>query len=563
MTDLTRRSALGLFGGVAGLAGCATPGEDNRPAVYAGEVAFDHGVASGDPLSDRVIIWTRITPKTGQGPVEVSYSVTKADDDEAEISGSFVTTAERDYTVKVDVGGLQDGQDYTYRFGVSTAAGEVLSPVGRTRTAAASGARPLKAAVVSCSNYPFGYFNVYEALANEDDLDLVLHLGDYIYEYGPDRYGGEAGEALGRRHDPPHEILVLDDYRQRHAQYKADPALQKAHARVPWICTWDDHESTNNSYRTGADNHNDGEGDWTERKAQAVQAYLEWMPVRDPVPGQPRAAIWRSFDFGDVATISCLESRLTGRSDEISWGVELADVEPEDFPETARNVLARVNDPARTMLGSEQEAWLGNELSASVERGQSWQVLANQIIMAEVRMPNFAEALTQEQIAGAVVAAGDDGDFVRQVVGFSALGLPQNLDAWDGFPAARERLYRSAAKAGAHLVTLTGDTHTAWANTLKDGASDVRGVEFGCTSVTSPGLGSYLQGVDNLGELFSDVNEQVGWFDPHGHGFILVTFETERVSAEFRKVSTITEPRFETRTEASFVYTKGNGLQRP
>ncbi|MEM9670318.1 MAG: alkaline phosphatase D family protein [Pseudomonadota bacterium] len=561
MTDLTRRGALGLFGGVAGLAGCAATGEGPEPVPFSGNVAFNHGIASGDPLSDRVIIWTRVTPLTGDGPIEVSYIVTEAEDETVEMSGVFTTSAERDYTVKVDVAGLKDGREYTYSFGVVTTTGEVRSAVGRTRTAAASGIRPLKAAVISCSNFPFGYFNVYDALADEGDLDVVIHLGDYIYEYGPDSYGGEAGEALGRRHNPPHEILVLDDYRQRHAQYKADPSLQKAHASAPWICTWDDHESTNNSYRTGAENHNDGEGDWTERKAQAVQAYLEWMPVRDPAAGQPRAAIWRSFDFGDVATISCLETRLIGRSDEISWGAELAGVAPEDFPETARDVLARVNDPSRTMLGPDQEVWLSGELTGSVQRGKTWQVLANQIIMAEVRMPNFAEKLTQEQIAGAVVAAGENGDFVRQVVGFSTLGLPQNLDAWDGFPAARERLYKSAADVGAHLVTLTGDTHTAWANTLKDTASDVRGVEFGCTSVTSPGLGDYLQGVDSLGEMFSDANDQVNWFDPHGNGYTMVSFHTDRIEAVFRKVSTITEADYDVRTEAEFIYTKESGLQ--
>ncbi|MEO0882248.1 MAG: alkaline phosphatase D family protein [Pseudomonadota bacterium] len=562
MTDLTRRGALGLFGGAAGLAGCATPALTDDVAAYAGDVAFEHGVASGDPLSDRVVIWTRVTPLSGDGPITVRYLMVDEGDDAQQFTGEFVTSAARDFTVKVDVDGLSDGRSYRYVFSVDTEAGEVRSSEGRTRTAAASGTTPVRAAVISCSNFPFGYFNVYEEISKLTDLDLVIHLGDYIYEYGNDGYGAEVGEALGRPHDPPHEILSLDDYRRRHAQYKADASLQKAHAAAPWLCTWDDHESTNNSYRTGAQNHNEGEGLWTDRKQRAVQVYLEWMPVRDPAPGVPRAAIWRSFDFGDVATITCLESRLTGRSEEISWGAELADVDPSDIPETAAEVLGRVSDPSRTMLGAEQETWLDERFSASAEAGKPWHVLANQVIMAEVRLPNLAASLTPEQIGGAVAAAGENGSFVELMVGFSALGLPSNLDAWDGFPAARERLYASAAKAGVELITLTGDTHTAWANPLKDKSGNDRGAEFGCTSVTSPGIGQFLPTVDDLGQMYADANDQVYWFDPHGHGFVLVTFRDDRVDAEFRKVSTVAAPDYEAHTEAVFTYTKDVGLQQ-
>jgi len=499
---------------------------------------------------------------TGEGPIEVGYVVRDVETGTVQAEGTVLTSAERDYTVKVDVEGLSDGTDYVYAFTVLTAGGEVVSSTGRTRTAAASGDKPVRAAVVSCSNFPFGFFNVYEEISKQEDLDLVIHLGDYLYEYGADGYGAEVGEALGRQHAPAREIVSLADYRERHAQYKADLSLQKAHAAAPWLCTWDDHESTNNSYRTGAENHNDGEGEWTERKQRAVQAYLEWMPVRDPAPGAPRSAIWRSFDFGDVATITCLESRLTGRSEEISWGAELADVEPADIPETAQDVLLRVNDPSRSLLGADQEAWLSERFEGSAQAGKPWHVLANQVIMAEVRMPNYAQTLTSEQVAGAVAAAGDNGSFVQLMVGFSQLGLPQNLDAWDGFPAARERLYAAAAAAGVDLITLTGDTHTAWANTLKDKSGGSRGVEFGCTSVTSPGLGRFLANVDDLGQQFADANDQVHWFDPHGNGFTLMTFYADRVTADFRKVSTVAEPDYTAATEAAFVYTKDQALQQ-
>jgi len=390
--------------------------------------------------------------------------------------------------------------------------------------------------VVSCSNWQFGFFNAYEALSQEEDLDVILHLGDYLYEYGVDGYGSDVATKLGRVHDPITEMVTLSDYRMRHAQYKTDPALQAAHALAPWICTWDDHESANNSYRTGAQNHNpeNGEGDWSDRKQAAIQAYFEWLPLREPAAGDITSAVWRSFTFGDVATIHALESRLTGRSPDVSWFDALAGVTDQDvMMQRVTETLQTVNDPARTMLGSEQEAWLATELKASAEAGKAWQVLANQVVMAKTTLPNFQETLTPEQLAA------QDNGFVQTMVGFSALGLPFNLDAWDGFPAARERLYSGAASAGANLVTLAGDTHTAWANTLYDVQGGKRGVEFGCTSITSPGTGAYIKGIPDLGEQFAEANTEVHWHDPFNRGYTIVTLTKDTARAEYRTVSNI------------------------
>ncbi|MEL6754517.1 MAG: alkaline phosphatase D family protein, partial [Pseudomonadota bacterium] len=350
------------------------------------------------------------------------------------------------------------------------------------------------------------------------------------------------------RHDPITETVTLDDYRTRHAQYKTDPDLQAAHAAAPWLCTWDDHESTNNSYRTGAQNHNpeDNEGDWTTRKQTAVQAYLEWMPVRDPEPGRAKESIYRKFDFGSVATVFCLESRLTGRSDEISWVDEIGDLEPAEVPLKAMATMVRVQSDERTMLGAQQEDWLAEGLEGSVQSGTQWQVLANQVVMARIVPPNFTETLTPEQIARI------ENPFVQGLVGFSQLGLPFNLDAWDGFPAARARLYDAAKASGARLVTLTGDTHTAWANTLRDIDGEQRGVEFGCTSITSPGLGTYFDGVDDLGAMFEERNPEVDHYDPHGHGFTLVTLTPSGVRADYVKVSTILEADYTAETSARY-----------
>jgi alkaline phosphatase D len=548
MVDVTRRGALGLMGGALGLAGCQVLTESEAQMRYSGRARFDHGVASGDPQSDRVILWTRVNVEE-QGPVvDVAWQVFE---DEALTrlvrSGVVRTSAEQDYTVKTDVDGLTPASEYYYTFNIQTEAEVVVSPVGRTKTLALAGDTPVRAAMVSCTNYPFGFFHTYDAISKLEKLDAVIHLGDYLYEYGVDSYGGATGAELGRNHDPATEIITLADYRRRHAQYKSEKSLQDAHACAPWICTWDDHESANNAYRTGAANHDPkSEGSWSHRKQMAVQAYLEWMPVRDPIAGIARDAMWRSFDFGDVASIVCLETRLTGRSKEIDWAAEMHEVEAEDVPKRAREVMARVNDSERTMLGPKQEAWLSEALTESVKANKSWQVLANQTIMARVNPPDFTKKLSAEDKSAIT------SPIIQSFVGFSALDLPLNLDAWDGFPAARERLYRASKQAGARLITLTGDTHTAWANTLADKDGESRGVEFGCTSVTSPGFGQYMPHVEKLGELFSEANDEVVWHDPRGNGFTLLELSADEVKADFFKVSAINKPDYTLARVAGF-----------
>jgi len=553
---------LGVSTSVLGFAACSrepimdpeariTVSPDERPA-YPGTVSFIHGVASGDPLPDSVIIWTRVTPDAAfpETAVPISFGVFE----DAEMRnpvryGQGYALPERDYTVKVNLTELEPDKDYYFRFVAKVASGDIGSPVGRTKTTAASGTDPVRLAVISCSNYPFGRFHVYRDIANTSDLDAVVHLGDYIYEYGVDGYGGSTGQELDRNHEPPLEIVSLDDYRTRHAQYKTDPDLQAAHAAAPWICTWDDHESANNSYRTGAENHNPeaNEGNWTDRKQAAVQAYLEWMPVRDPAVGKAREALYRRFDFGDVASIICLETRLTGRSDEISWFTDLGGLDAADIPLAALDTMVRVQNPDRTMLGATQEQWLEGELKDSTAKSKTWQVLANQIVMARVRPPNFENTLTDDQ------KAAQDFEYIKLLMPFSQLGLPWNLDAWDGFPAARDRLYQSAKEAGARLVTLTGDTHTAWANTLRDADDEQRGVEFGCTSVTSPGFGTYMKDVPDLGAQFSDANPEVDFYDPFDNGWTIVTLTADEVRADYRKVSDIKAETFTASDVISYV----------
>jgi alkaline phosphatase D len=543
MTRLTRRGALGLGAGlgVAGLgaAGCATTGD-----VASSKGAFQHGIASGDPTQTSVLIWTRVTPEL-EGPMSVAWGVARDSGFKDVVKrGTFNTGPERDYTVKVDVQGLEPGQLYYYWFSV----GRTSSPGGATRTLPATGVSDYRMAVVSCSNWPFGYFNAYREIARrgaQGKIDAVIHLGDYIYEYSINGYGSAIGKELGRNHVPEHEIITLADYRQRHAQYKSDPDLQAAHAVAPWFCTWDDHESTNNSYRTGAENHQaDTEGDWSVRKAVAVQAYLEWMPVRDPEAGKAREAIWRKFEIGDLATLFLLESRLVGRGEDVTYG-EIYLAADVDRPAIVDRIKARINDPNRTMLGFEQEAWLADGLKQSAAAGKKWQVLGNQVTMAKVQMPDLQRHLTPEQYATVPQGA-------KRSYSTARWGLEWNPDAWSGFPQARERLYQAAKVANARLVTLTGDTHTAWANELHDASGQKRGVEFGCTSVTSNGAGDSLP-LKELNWLMPEANDEVVYYNAFSKGFTVLTLTADQVEAEFVKVSTVRSRDYYASTDAKFL----------
>jgi alkaline phosphatase D len=543
MTRLTRRGALSLGAAGLGAAACATPGSDSAASSNASG-AFQHGVASGDPTQTSVILWTRVTTnQTGAVPVTWILSRDAAFKDVVK-RGTFSTGPQRDYTVKVDVDGLEAGQLYYYYFLV----GRTPSPGGATRTLPAGGMADYRMAVVSCSNWPFGYFNAYREIAKRGaagNLDAVIHLGDYIYEYGITGYGGAVGKELGRNHVPEHEIVSLADYRARHAQYKSDPDLQAAHAIAPWFCTWDDHESTNNSYRTGAQNHSpDTEGDWTARKAVAVQAYLEWMPVRDPVAGRPRDAIWRKFEIGDLATLLLLESRLVGRGEDLTFDAVLT-ASDADRPAAIDALKAKINDNNRTMLGFEQEQWVADELKASKAAGKKWQVLGNQVTMAKVKIPDIERGLPPEKYAQ--VSAGTKRFYTTARYGFE-----WNLDAWAGFPAARERLYKAAKDADARLVVLTGDTHTAWANELHDAGGQRRGVEFGCTSVTSQGAGDSMP-FEELNWLMPEANDEVLYYNAFSKGFTMLTLAADRVEAEFIRVSTIKSQTYFASTDAKFV----------
>ena len=540
---ISRRDA--LFGGLAGgLTACAsTGGQVFTSLTPATNAAFRHGVASGDPHKESVVLWTRVTPaEAGNVPVTAEIA-TDADFTQIVQTLKTETGPARDYTVKVIPQGLTPGSVYYYRFH----AGEEVSPVGRTKTLPENTSR-VKFAVMSCSNYPFGYFNAFDHVARVDDIDAILHLGDYIYEYGPDGYGADVGKTIGRAHEPQKEIVTLEDYRTRFAQYKMDPGSRAMHAAHPLIPIWDDHETANNSWTHGAENHQpDSEGSWNDRRRAALQAYYEWLPVRDPEPGRTREAFFRDFEWGEYLSLSALETRLMARSEQLEYADIIPGLKtPEDIEQFRREVL---NDPTREMLGAAQLDYFERVLKRSTAKGQTWRVVANQVIMAEVFAPDLTDRVSEEQL----VDFEKKWSGARAFVKFTGLGLPFNLDAWDGYPAARERLYRMAREAGAQdLVVVTGDTHESWANDLFAEDGTPMGVELGTTSVTSPGFTQYLgDAAFDYSLLMRKENKTVRYHDPLSHGYIALTFDGDEGRAEFVNVSTILSPTYQAATDGA------------
>lgn len=557
MTRITRRAAISATL-MAGAAACSRPAPRQKYDAVTGDAdaLFAHGVASGDPAADSVVIWTRVTIPDG-GEARVSWEVAEDPAFSAlAASGDAVASADSDHTVKAVAAGLKAGARYFYRFRV----GDAASPVGRTKTLADGALDLARFGVVSCSNFPFGYFNVYDLVARRDDLDAVIHLGDYIYEYGAEagQYGAEEGARLGRPHHPPHELTTLADYRARHAQYKADVSLKAAHAAHPFIAIWDDHETANDSWSGGAENHEpDAEGDWQARKRAALQAYYEWMPIREAEPGRPREAIFRSFSFGDLLTVVALETRLMARGRQFQYNEIVPTLtSPEAVANFRDNILWA---PEREMMGAEQTAFVQNALRQSTLAGQPWRLIANQVVMAKVTAPNLEPHLTEDNIRELEA----QWDQARSFVKFSTLGLPTNLDAWDGYPASRERFYDAAKVSGADgIVVITGDTHTWWANDLTDKDGKHVGVELGGHSVTSssPYRKSFLGGKgEEYALLTGRDNKDVRYISGEDHGYISLTVTRDAIDAQFIAVDTIEAPHYEAFEKAAFTVRKSGG----
>jgi alkaline phosphatase D len=471
----------------------AGPGDSQPIAELALDAErFAHGVASGDPLQDRVILWTRLSG-AGSGMHRVRWVIAR-DPELTEVvhEGSASTSAARDFTVKVDVEELSAGAVYYYAF----AFGEARSTIGRTRTLPEDDVAHVRFAFTSCANFNNGYFHAYRAIAERADLDVWVHLGDYIYEYADGEYGDS---SLGRTLSPAHETLSLDDYRARYALYRADPDLLELHRQHPLIVVWDDHEFADNAYSEGAYNHQpDSEGAWDARTRVASQAFLEWLPIRVSGSDLP-PAIYRSFGFGKLFDLIMLDTRIVGRSQ------QAGNLDDPGDPSIW-------TDPSRELLGSDQEEWLTAALGDSQQRGATWRVLGNQVMFAETKHPLRGNIL--------------------------------NADQWDGYQPARQRIVSYVKTEGIeNLVVLTGDIHTSWAFELAENPFEVAnydpntgsgsyGIELICPAVTSQGL----EGDENetaAPVLLPMSNPHLKWVNVVRKGYVLVDVTDERLQAEW------------------------------
>ena len=486
-------------------------------AALAASPVFAHGVASGDPLADRVILWTRISPATAKAALSVTFVVALDPAlTQVVLQGSAKTNPARDYTVKVDAIGLRANTTYYYRFSAEGSS----SPVGRTKTLPTGPTSQLRMAVVSCSNHAYGYFNAYGRIAQRADLDLVMHLGDYLYEYGAGQYG------TARTPEPLTEIITLADYRQRHAQYKRDADSQAMHRQHPLVAIWDDHETANNAYKTGAENHTPGtEGAWADRVSAALQAYYEWMPVR-PVDTSNLRKNNRYFAYGDLADLIMLEQRVSARSEQLTsathatpFGAGFAQSDPG------------YGDASRTLLGSAQEAWLASRLRSTPAR---WKMLGQGVMFAQLK---------------GVAAANSAGG-----------GFFLNSDQWDGYQPARDRIYDvikgDASQPGVdNVVVLTGDIHSSWAADLTQDPNNPnlatggynaatgagsRAVEFVGTSVSSPGVDSDTTGQIAAGLRF--YNPHFKYINLTRRGYMLIDVNPQRVVCEWWYLDTVASP---------------------
>ncbi|WP_333669871.1 alkaline phosphatase D family protein [Acinetobacter guillouiae] len=567
------QKSLASFGALSIPVSLTACGSDNNDSTSpTTKVEFLHGVASGDPLKDRVILWTRITPQDTSLRLEVVWEIA-TDDKFTQVinTGKVQTASAQDFTVKVDADKLKSGQTYYYRFKF----GSVISPVGRTKTLPET-TSSVQFAVCSCSNYPAGYFYVYKEMAKQE-VDAIIHLGDYIYEYGKDGYATEEAVKLGRTlaADNDKEIIKLDDYRKRYALYHTDSDLQAAHARHPFIVIWDDHELANDAWKDGAENHQANEGNFLDRKLAALQAYFEWMPIR-PVSATDHLNIYRQFDFGSLVQLTMLDTRILARDKQLDYanymtasGLDIAKFQTD------------LTSTTRTLMGYTQREWLQKKLAQSTA---TWNVLGQQVLMAKMLIP--AELLLSlSAITSGNVTAETLAKMNQQIIDLVTLKVrlksgdptltatekarvttvaPYNLDAWDGYYAEREILYGTFKALNKKVVVLAGDTHNAWSADLHTQAGDFVGVELATSSVSSPGMEKYLSiplaQLQQFEMAFTTLIDELNYTNLNQRGYLKVSFTAQQVQADWIFLNSIKEETYMVDTARAHQVVLNNNL---
>lgn len=494
---------------------------------------FNHGVASGDPLSDRVILWTRVTPQQA-GPVRVILEVSKDKSFSLIVfSQKLQTSSLSDYTIKYDFLAKKycdSDKGFFYRF----RAGNAISEIGKSKTFSEN-TISAKIGIFSCSNFPAGYFNAYQAAAEKDGLDLWLHLGDYLYEYPMGGYATDKAKKLGRVPEPLHEMISLSDYRLRHAQYKQDQGSKALHKHAPLIAVWDDHEFSNDAWKRGAENHSEdgSEGDFYARRSAAIKAYYEWMPIREQ---QNKRRIFREFKIGKLIHLIMLDTRQFGRDKQI---------QPKNYLTKSGFNQAKfyndLNSANRELLGAEQLDWIESKI---INSDAVWTIFGQQVLMAKLKFPDISKMLKSKEIPG----------FLKPYLKFLGLGIPSNLDAWDGYPAERNRLYKIMSNAKKRFISLAGDTHNSWVSELKNKSGNKVGIELGAPSVTSPGITDIL----NLDEKeFVDsivrINNELQWMNPSNRGYLSLNCRKDKIIASFNFIKELEQINSDIGSSKSFV----------
>jgi alkaline phosphatase D len=505
--------------------------------------SFNHGVASGDPLEDRVILWTRVTPQQA-GPVEVILEVSENKNfSKVAYSKKLNTSSLSDYTVKYDFLAKQycnSDNGFFYRF----RAGNSVSETGRSKTFSKN-IKSAKIAIFSCSNFPAGYFNAYQAAAEKNDLDLWLHLGDYLYEYPMGGYATENAEKLGRAPIPIHEMVTLSDYRQRHAQYKLDQGSIALHKHAPLIAVWDDHEFSNDTWKRGAENHSEdgSEGDFYARRSAAIKAYYEWMPIREQ---QNKRRIFRDFKIGKLMHLIMLDTRQYGRDKQI---------QPKDYLSKSGFYQAKfyndLNSEYRELLGAEQFSWIEDKILNS---NAAWTIFGQQVLMTKLKFPDISKTLKPEEIP----------DFLKPYLKLLGLGIPSNLDAWDGYPAARNKLYKLMKNAKKKFISLAGDTHNSWVSELENQSGEKVGIELGAPSVTSPGITDVLNlDQNNFVDSIVKLNKELQWMNPSNRGYLFLDCTDSKIIASFNFIKELENINSEISSSQSFlIHREGFELEK-
>ena len=532
--NITRRGILGALTASSAAACTPTTSPPFTANTKAASGVFAHGIASGDPSADAVILWTRITPDNPiAGPVEVTWEMDKdANFKSLAASGTVTTQAARDWTVKVDATGLEGDEPYYFRFRL----GDKVSPVGRTKTLPREAVTSARFAVVSCANWEHGFYNAYDHIARQDHFDAFIHLGDYYYEYGAGTYDTGSDVETGRRHLPDHEIISLEDYRLRHAQYRSDAALQGVTAKMPMIAIWDDHETSNDSWKSGAENHNDSEGDWDARKQAALRAYYEWMPIREPRKGRVRSDIFRSYDWGDLLTLVTVETRLTARAEPLIIENYFPEIKAAGHADNFKSEI--LGDPSREMLGEIQSDFIVQTLKTSKGNNVAWRVMANQVIMGRLLTTDMTPYVDE----AALKVIEKDWAGVRDSMALSKYNLPVYPDSWDGYPVARENFYQRLIKEEIKdIVVLTGDAHEFWINDLTSETGEKVGVECVTTSVSSKTLTAYLgDATADYALLLTQSNPDARYYNALHNGYIDFELTRNKGTVRMMAVSTVT-----------------------